>query len=66
MKQGVEPKDLKANARSMGHPPQAKGANRRRQVEIDKMIEEYWKQFGWDEQTGKPTRERLIRLGIGT
>jgi aldehyde:ferredoxin oxidoreductase len=44
--------------------PFGEGANAGRTVDIKGMIRDYWKQFGWDEETGKPTAESVIRSGI--
>ena len=52
------------NERTIGLPPQKKGANKGRSVNINKMVADYWSQFGWDVQTGKPTVEKLDDLGI--
>lgn len=64
VKHGVDPKKYMPNERTIGLPPQKKGANKGRSVDIDKMIKDYWNQFGWDVQTGKPTAGKLDDLGI--
>jgi hypothetical protein len=33
-------------------------------VGIEKLMSNYWDQFGWDTATGKPTPKCLDRLGI--
>jgi len=33
-------------------------------MDIEKMIGDYWLQFGWDAETGKPTEARVAILGI--
>jgi aldehyde:ferredoxin oxidoreductase len=35
------------------------GANRKRKVDVDKMIEDYWRYFGWNTNTGKPNDEAM-------
>ena len=64
IKHGIEPKNNKANERALGIPPLLEGANKGRKVEIDKLMRDYWVQFGWDQETGKPTEATLQRLGI--
>ena len=64
VKHGVDPKSLKPNERTLGLPPQEKGANKGRTVDIDKLIKGYWKHFGWNVHTGKPTAKKLKELGI--
>ena len=64
VKHGIEPKSFKANPRTHGMPPLKKGANAGRSVAIDAMMRAYWRQFGWDLETGKPDRALLKRLKI--
>lgn len=33
-------------------------------VELDRMLPEYYEGRGWDPETGKPTKEKLIELGL--
>jgi hypothetical protein len=33
-------------------------------MDIEKMIGDYWRQFGWDAETGKPSEVRVAALGI--
>ncbi|NOY70753.1 MAG: aldehyde ferredoxin oxidoreductase family protein [Deltaproteobacteria bacterium] len=54
VKQGVDPKSLKPNKRTLGEPPQENGPNKGRSVEIDELMKRYWEHFGWDPETGKP------------
>lgn len=56
IKHGVEPKACKINERALGRPVQKKGANRNRTVAIEKLLEDYWRQFNWDPQTGVPEK----------
>lgn len=64
VRQGIEPKRFMMSARALGTPPLLYGANRGRVIDIEKMAEGYWGQFGWDTQTGKPGEECLKRLDI--
>jgi len=64
IKHGIEPNDNKLPLRTLGHPPQDKGANKGRSVNLDKLMSEYWQYFGWDTKTGKPTMETKQKLGI--
>ncbi|MCD6487183.1 MAG: aldehyde ferredoxin oxidoreductase family protein [Syntrophobacterales bacterium] len=64
VKHGIEPKDFKISDRAAGRPPLSGGANKGRTVDIDKMMEGYWGQFGWDIRTGKPGAKCMERLGI--
>ncbi|HHO76181.1 MAG TPA: aldehyde ferredoxin oxidoreductase [Deltaproteobacteria bacterium] len=64
IRHGIDPWANKLSPRALGIPPQAIGANKGRTVNIDKMMKDYWEQFGWDTDTGKPSDETLKRLGI--
>ncbi len=64
VKHGIEPKDYKMSDRALGRPPLKEGANKDRSIDIEKMVGDYWEQFGWDTKTGKPTDACLKRLGI--
>jgi aldehyde:ferredoxin oxidoreductase len=59
IKHGIDPKSTKPNPRALGHPPMTEGANRKRKVDVDKMIEDYWQNFGWNTNTGKPNDEAM-------
>lgn len=62
IKHGVDPKATRPNPRVLGQPPMKEGANRKRKVELDKMISDYWQHFGWDKETGKPS-DTSVGLG---
>lgn len=66
IKHAIDPKANKLSDRALGRPPQAQGANKGRTVDIEKMMSDYWAEFGWDTGTGKPADETLTRLGIET
>ncbi|HVN55736.1 MAG TPA: aldehyde ferredoxin oxidoreductase family protein [Anaerolineaceae bacterium] len=40
--------------RALGQPPLAEGANRGRCLDLEPLVRQYWQQFGWDPETGKP------------
>ncbi len=54
IKQGVKPTESVMSDRALGRPPLKTGANAGRTIEIEKMMKGYWRQFGWDEHTGRP------------
>ena len=63
-KHDIDPKTFKISERALGRPPQTEGANKGRSVAIEMMMSAYWKKFGWDVHSGKPTNETIKRLGI--
>jgi aldehyde:ferredoxin oxidoreductase len=66
IRHGIDPKAVKMTDRALGRPPLEKGANRGRTVPIEKMMQDYWEQMGWDPQTGKPGAAALKKYGIDT
>ncbi len=64
IRHGVDPRANRLSDRALGIPPQPQGANKGRTVPIEKMMEDYWRQFGWDPSTGAPTGETLAGLGL--
>ena len=59
IKHGIDPKSTKPNPRALGQPPLTQGANKNRTVNADKMISDYWGQFGWNTDTGKPSETMM-------
>ncbi len=64
IKHGIRPKDFKISDRALGIPPQDRGANKGRTVDIEKMMQDYWEELGWDRETGDPLKDTVERLGI--
>lgn len=64
VKHGIDPINNKLHDRAIGRPPLTRGANKGRTVDIEKMMSDYWRQFGWDPATGRPTSQTMSRLGI--
>ncbi len=63
-REGVRNIDFKMPGRMIGAPPLTEGPTAGRTVEIDAQVEDYLKAMGWDTQTGLPTRETLLALGL--
>jgi len=57
---GIDPVSFRPSDRAIGRPPQERGANRGRTVAIEKLMSGYWREFGWDEETG-----RTVEAGNG-
>lgn len=53
------------NARALGLPPQTRGANRMRTLNMDEMVRLYWRESGWDENTGMPPDEAIAEIEVG-
>ena len=57
IKHGITPKSFVVPDRALGREPLAEGANKGRSVDIEPMMRDYWRLFGWDETSGRPTEE---------
>jgi aldehyde:ferredoxin oxidoreductase len=64
IKHGIDPRSYMPSARAIGRPPQVEGANRGRTMDMEKLIHDYYAQFGWEPDTGRPTAESMSKLGI--
>ncbi|MCG8470448.1 MAG: aldehyde ferredoxin oxidoreductase family protein [Desulfobacterales bacterium] len=62
VRHGIEPSQFKVSERALGRPAQKEGANKGRSVEIEAMMRDYWAQFGWDPETGKPFQKTINDL----
>lgn len=59
IRQGIDPRSVTAPGRTLGRPPQKRGANRNREVDEKTLKREYWKAFGWNPETGIPEKKPL-------
>lgn len=55
IKHGIKPNNCRVHARALGNPPQIEGANRHRSVDLEQIIKDYRRHFGWDSETGELT-----------
>lgn len=62
IKQGIAPGDSRLKNRQLGIPPQTKGANKGRSVDLDAMMRDYWELFGWDRESGVPSPETVKKI----
>jgi len=66
IKQGVLPRDIHISRRVLGDPPQPEGANKGRTVPLEKLRRYYWREMGYDLDTGVPTKACLAHLELET
>ncbi len=62
IKHGIDPRKNIPGSRATGQPALSKGANKGRSVDIQKLVQDYWKQFGWDPTNGQPSPEVMPPL----
>jgi aldehyde:ferredoxin oxidoreductase len=63
IKHGIDPRSMKVNKRMLGLTP-VEGANKGHTMDLDKMVRDYWNQFGWDPQTGRPSEAAIADLKL--
>lgn len=49
---------------ALGKPPLETGPLKDLTIDLEGMMDEYFKQMDWDKQSGKPSREKLNELGF--
>jgi aldehyde:ferredoxin oxidoreductase len=64
LREGVTPRVMKAPPVSYGDPPLERGPLAGVTLDMDRMIEDYFREFDWDRETGMPSRQRLTVLGL--
>jgi aldehyde:ferredoxin oxidoreductase len=50
--------------RMMGIPPKKEGPRAGITLNADDLFNEYFQEMGWDTKTGKPSKEKLLELGL--
>jgi aldehyde:ferredoxin oxidoreductase len=50
--------------RMLGKPPKEVGPRAGISMELSELYEEYWKAMDWDVETGKPSKAKLLELGM--
>ncbi len=64
IREGVTADMHKFPGRVYGNPPLATGSTAGRSFDIDAIRRDYFSARGWDTETGKPSREKLLELGL--
>ena len=64
IRQGIAPKDIRLSKRVLGEPPQQAGANKGRTVPLEKLRRYYWREMGYEIDSGVPTDACLAHLGL--
>ncbi len=64
VREGITHKDTKMNARARGDEPLTDGPLKGVRVDVDEQVKQFYREFDWDYETGKPSKERLEALGL--
>jgi len=64
LREGVRNVDIKMPGRVVGSPPLESGPNAGVEIDLDTQVKDYLNAMGWDPETGVPTKETLLGLGL--
>jgi aldehyde:ferredoxin oxidoreductase len=64
VREGLIPKDFKTPGRMVGNPPLKDGPLANITVDVNTMVNEYYDAMDWDKETGKPSKKKLLELGL--
>lgn len=64
IREGIRPIDFMLPDRIVGSPPLEEGPLKGKSIPLESMVKNYWKHFGWDEESGKPLEETIGRLRL--
>jgi aldehyde:ferredoxin oxidoreductase len=63
-REGINAMKFPLSGRLTGRPPREKGPLAGKVLDEDTLLGDYLKAMGWDPETSKPTKERLVKLGL--
>ncbi len=64
IREGISVSDFKVPNRVLGRPPLEAGPTAGRQVDIETLLRDYLVAMDWDPDSGKPSRGKLMELGL--
>jgi aldehyde:ferredoxin oxidoreductase len=64
IREGIDPRSLKISRRLIGEPPLKSGPNKGVKYDLEILMKAYWKEIGWDSETGIPTQKTLTSLDL--
>jgi len=64
IREGITLNDLKMPDRVLGRPPFEAGPTAGRQIDMETLAKDYLAAMDWDPNTGKPSRKKLLELGL--
>ena len=64
IREGITYKDTRMSGRAKGSPAMSEGTHKGVTLDMETMAREFYREMGWDFETGKPSREKLEKLGL--
>ncbi|NYT00260.1 MAG: aldehyde ferredoxin oxidoreductase family protein [Methanocellales archaeon] len=64
VREGIRPSDFKLPDRIRGIPPLPVGPSAGKTIDLDTMVEDFYKAMDWSLEDGRPSEEKLKNLGL--
>ncbi len=64
IREGISTSDFKVPNRVLGRPPLQAGPTAGREIDIETLRREYLLAMDWDPESGKPSKRKLLELGL--
>ncbi len=64
IREGLNPREFKIPGRILGQPPHTQGPLAGKTVDAETMVREYLTIMDWDLETAKPSKQKLLSLGL--
>ena len=64
VREGFKPSDFRLPDRILGKPPLKSGPSAGVALDLEPQARERFAKMGWDYETGKPSQEKLVELGL--
>ena len=64
VREGITYKDTKMHGRAKGEPPIGRGPHATVTIQSETLARDFYREMGWDFETGKPLKEKLEKLGL--
>lgn len=64
IREGIDATDIRIPNRILGRPPLTAGPTAGKEVDVETMQREFFLAMDWDPETGKPSKAKLVELGL--
>lgn len=64
VREGLLPRDFTLPKRAQGIPPHQDGPLKNITIDVESLVDEYYKAMEWDRETGMPSRKKIQELGL--
>jgi aldehyde:ferredoxin oxidoreductase len=64
LREGINPLQFRMPERVVGNPPQQVGPVKGVKVDVESQVRDYLMAADWDPVTAKPSRKKLLELGL--